>query len=116
MERLLTLPNPLLMADSRPVKSVELWREKKGEKIADINRLFPLWFCDNYKKFNDKENELPIDQHELLALIAPRLLYISSSEEDIWADPKSEFLSCVAAVPVYKLHNLNQPKGTIYIE
>jgi hypothetical protein len=78
-------------------------RNKKGEQIANINKGFPYWFNDNYKKFNGRENELPIDQHELLALIAPRLLYVASASEDTWADPNNEFLATVHASPVYEL-------------
>ena len=79
-------------------------RTKKGEHIANINKNFPYWFCSNYKKFNGKENDLPVDQHQLLALIAPRLLYVASASEDTWADPEAEFLSCVKASPVYSLY------------
>ncbi len=79
-------------------------RTKKGEHIADINRLFPHWFCGNYKKFNGKENELPVDQHQLIALIAPRLVCVGSAIGDEWADPEAEFLSCVKASPVHALY------------
>jgi pimeloyl-ACP methyl ester carboxylesterase len=81
-------------------------RGKKGERIRDINRGFPYWFCDNYKKFNDRESELPIDQHMLVALIAPRLAYIASASEDEWAYPLHEFLAAVQARPVYQLFGL----------
>lgn len=81
-------------------------RGKGGEHISDINKHFPHWFNENYKKFNNRENELPVDQHMLAALIAPRLLYIQSSSADAWADPKHEFLSVVLVEPVYGLFGL----------
>lgn len=79
-----------------------LSRGKTGEKIKDICHTFPYWFCENYKKYVDNEESLPFDQHFLLSLAAPRKLYISSANGDAWADPKSEFLSCVAAGEVYE--------------
>lgn len=83
-----------------------LSRGKEGERIHNINRGFPHWFNENYKAFANREDELPLDQHMLGALIAPRLLYIASATEDKWADPKSEFLSAVHATPVFKLFHL----------
>jgi hypothetical protein len=83
-----------------------LARNKQGEHIRDINTKFPHWFCGNYKRFNDRETALPVDQHELAALIAPRLLYIASASEDLSSDPKNEFLAALHAGPVYKLFGL----------
>lgn len=81
-----------------------LARRQFGERIAVINTAFPHWFNNNYKKFNDKENLLPVDQHMLISLIAPRAVYATNASKDLWADPTGTFLSLKKAEPVYLLY------------
>ena len=80
-----------------------LTRRVFGETLARITTSFPHWFADRYKDFAARVDALPIDQHMLLSLIAPRALYVASADEDLWADPRGEFLSQVHASPVFAL-------------
>ena len=79
-----------------------LFRRQFGESVQDLNRHFPHWFCANFHNYNGRDSELPFDQHELLACIAPRPLYVASADADSWADPKGEFLAAREASKVYE--------------
>jgi hypothetical protein len=80
-----------------------LYRRNLGETIAHLEHSFPYWFCGNYKQWVDRDDQIPVDGNLLLALIAPRPLYVASAVEDEWSDPRGEFQSAVSASRVYAL-------------
>ena len=84
-----------------------LARRRFGETVARLNTSFPHWYCSNYNKYSNKEDELPVDMHMLLALTAPRALYVDCADEDLWGDPKGSYLSLYNALPVFKLLGRN---------
>jgi hypothetical protein len=73
-----------------------------GESVTRINTSFPHWFNAQFKQFNDRPELLPFDQHELVALVAPRPVLFSNATEDTWANPDGQFEVLRAADPVYR--------------
>jgi hypothetical protein len=80
-----------------------LSRRRFGETLARITESFPHWFAQNYASYAARVDALPVDQHMLVALAAPRAVYVASADEDLWSDPRGEFLSLAHASPVFAL-------------
>lgn len=78
-------------------------RSPVGEQIKQINDQFPHWFCATFKEFNQVVDKLPLDQHCLIALCAPRPVLLSNAQDDTWADPVGQFQALQAADPVYRM-------------
>lgn len=83
-----------------------LARRRFGETVAASFALSGIWYCRNYARFGGNEAALPVDAHALIALIAPRPVYVASAVEDRWSDPMGEFLAARHAEPVYRLFGL----------
>jgi hypothetical protein len=83
-----------------------LARRNFGENIACSIDHASWRYCDQFRDYVDREQDLPFDQHMLLGLVAPRPVYVASATKDSLADPKGEFLSAVHAESIYRLLGL----------
>jgi hypothetical protein len=77
--------------------------DPKAESVARINDHFPHWFCENFHAFGADPSKLPFDQHELVALCAPRPVLFTAAAGDLWANPSGQFQMLQSATPVYQL-------------
>ncbi len=93
-----------------------LSHRQAGEQISHLNIAFPYWFCANYHHFTGRTDQLPVDGHLVLALIAPRPLFVASAQADPFSDPRGEFLSAAAASKVYRLFGKDGVSATANVE
>lgn len=92
---------PFVYSNDSGCSGAAISREKTGESVTRICTRFPYWFCEQYWAYKNREDEMPFDQHYLVASIAPRKVCVGSASEDEWADPVSEQLCCFAAAPAF---------------
>jgi metallo-beta-lactamase class B len=93
----------LVISNESGVGGAGLYRTKTGETIQHLNSAFPHWFCENFHQYTGHPDQVPVAGNMLLALVAPRPLYVASAELDRNSDPEGEFLSAVLAGQVYRL-------------
>ena len=101
----------LAVSNNSGANGAALARLSNGRKIAFATKKFPHWFARNYEQYGNDAEALPFDQHELIALMAPRLVYVASAAKDEWANPEAEFLGAYFASPVWELHGAPGLKG-----
>lgn len=93
----------LVISNNSGCAGAALFKRCYGENAAIIKTAFPHWFRSSFAQYMDNEQAMAFDQHFLISLMAPRPVCIASATEDLWADPKGEFLSGVHAAEVYRL-------------
>jgi hypothetical protein len=93
----------IIIGNESGAGGASLARRRFGETVARISSAFPHWFCTNYNKYAGNEDAMPFDMHMLLALTAPRALYIDAASDDLWGDPRGCYLSLLNALPAFQL-------------
>ncbi|BDX00322.1 hypothetical protein [Maricaulis maris] len=94
----------LVLAHQGGTGGTTLTRSLDGESVAQITGAYPYWFNETYAGYADREDKIPLDQHQLIALMAPRPLLISGGWRDAWSDPQGSFRAAQGANPVYQLY------------
>lgn len=94
----------MVIAHQSGTGGAALSRSLVGESVQIINLSFPSWFNDVFPTFAGRETRLPVDQHQLVALVAPRRLLLTDGDEDTWADPPGARAAAEAADPAWSLY------------
>jgi dienelactone hydrolase len=92
------------------------WQGPKSETLADLIRSFPYWFSPQLKAFVNRETDLPFDQHDLKALVAPRPLLTTEALGDLWANPDGTWQTHLAAREVYRFLGAGERLGIWFRE
>ncbi|MFQ5540836.1 MAG: acetylxylan esterase [Candidatus Paceibacteria bacterium] len=103
-----------VIVDSPGKGGAALARRRFGETVRLMTLRFPHWFNNTYKTYTGREDELPMDQHQLLALISPRPVLVSSADMDWWSDPVGEQAAVAAAQTVYRLYDAEGPEHVLH--
>lgn len=97
-------PRPAAVISLQPgTGGGSLQRDDIGESVGQITNTYPHWFAPAYAAYAGREAELPVDMHQLLALIAPRPVLMSAARRDRWSDPHGAFRAAQGAAPAYAL-------------
>lgn len=79
-------------------------RSKAGERIDRVARTYPHWFTPGFPALAQTPENIPLEQHQLIALVAPTPLLLGNGRRDVWSDPNSTYEAAVLADPVYELY------------
>lgn len=83
-----------------------LSRSRTGEGVKRITKNYGYWFDPAYASYARRLDEIPVDQHQLIALVAPRPVLLGNARRDVWSDPNSSFRAAAAADRVYELYGV----------
>jgi len=97
----------LILSNDAGCTGSSLSRGNRGETVKSIQAFFPYWFCPNYVQYGGHEASLPVDQHLLLASMAPRKVYVACAEGDLWSDPQGSWNSLMASRDAFSLHGFH---------
>ncbi|WP_156823492.1 glucuronyl esterase domain-containing protein [Woodsholea maritima] len=96
----------MVIAHQSGTGGATLTRSDNGEPLADVVATYPHWFTPAYANYVGRETEIPVEQHHLLALIAPRPVLLGNAWRDVWSDPVGTFEAAQSASPAYALYGV----------